>query len=90
MSGCAGLPALILFLLICILAGSEGLGGIEFDDAHLAQSLGLVALAYILFSAGLDTDWRGVRPILGPGVALSTIAVPDEALVVLISRESTQ
>lgn len=80
-SGRAGLPGLILFLLIGILAGSEGLGGIEFDDAQLAQSLGIVALAYILFSGGLDTDWRGVRPILGPGVALSTIAVVLTAVI---------
>ncbi len=71
-SGRIGLPALILFLLVGMLAGSEGIGGIEFDDPLLAQSLGIVALAFILFSGGLDTEWRAVRPILGPGVALAT------------------
>ena len=74
-SGRAGLPALVLFLFVGMLAGSEGLGGIEFDDHVLAQSLGIVALAYILFSGGLDTEWRAVRPILGPGAALATVAV---------------
>ncbi len=75
LSGRVGLPALILFLLVGVLAGSEGIGGIEFEDPLLAQSLGIVALAYILFSGGLDTDWRAVRPVLGPGVALATVAV---------------
>jgi hypothetical protein len=75
LSGRVGLPALILFLLVGVLAGSEGIGGIEFEDPLLAQSLGIVALAYILFSGGLDTGWRAVRPILGPGVALATVAV---------------
>ena len=77
----AGMPALILFLLIGMLAGSEGIGGVEFDDPLLAQSLGIVALAYILFSGGLDTDWRSVRPVLGPGVVLSTIAVVLTAVI---------
>jgi potassium/hydrogen antiporter len=70
-----GLPALVLFLLIGIMAGSEGIGGIAFDDAATAQSLGIVALAFILFSGGLDTEWRAVRPIAWAGVGLSTIAV---------------
>lgn len=81
-SGRIGLPALILFLLVGMLAGSEGLGGIEFDDPLLAQSLGIVALAFILFSGGLDTEWRAVRPILGPGVALATIGVVLTAVTV--------
>lgn len=81
-SGRIGLPALILFLLVGMLAGSEGLGGIEFDDPLLAQSLGIVALAFILFSGGLDTEWRAVRPVLGPGVALATVGVVSTAVVV--------
>jgi potassium/hydrogen antiporter len=80
-SGRAGLPALVLFLLVGILAGSEGIGGIEFDVPLVAQSLGIVALAYILFSGGLDTDWSAVRPVLGPGILLSTLAVVLTAVV---------
>lgn len=74
-SGRLGLPALVLFLLVGMLAGSEGLGGIAFDDPLIAQSLGIIALAYILFSGGLDTEWRAVRPLLWTGTALSTVGV---------------
>ena len=51
-----GVPALLLFLGLGMLAGSDGPGGIYFDDARLAQSIGVVALIFILFSGGLDTD----------------------------------
>lgn len=74
-SGQLGVPALVLFLGIGMLAGSEGLGGIYFDNAQIAQTIGVVALAFILFSGGLDTQWRVVRPVLWPGMALSTIGV---------------
>ena len=59
-SGRLGVPALILFLVLGMLAGSEGIGGIYFDDAELAQRVGVVALAFILFAAGLETDWKFV------------------------------
>jgi potassium/hydrogen antiporter len=80
-SGRAGLPSLVLFLLVGMLAGSEGLGGIEFDDPVLAQYIGVVALAFILFAGGLDTEWRSVRSVLGAGLALSTLAVIATAVV---------
>ncbi len=56
-----GIPALLLFLGIGMLAGSDGPGGIYFDDASVAQSVGVVALAFILFAGGLDTEWKVVR-----------------------------
>lgn len=74
-SGRLGVPALLLFVLIGMLAGSEGPGGIAFDDPWLAQSLGVVALAFILFAGGVDTEWGAVRPVLGPGLALATLGV---------------
>lgn len=74
-SGRLGVPALLLFLIIGMLAGSDGPGGIHFDDPWLAQSLGVVALACILFAGGLDTEWALVRSQLGRGVALSTAGV---------------
>jgi cell volume regulation protein A len=74
-SGRLGVPALLLFLAIGMLAGSDGLGGIHFDNPWLAQSLGVVALAFILFAGGLDTEWLSVRSQLGKGVALSTLGV---------------
>ncbi len=80
-SGQLGVPALALFLLIGMLAGSDGPGGIYFDNPRLAQSLGVVALALILYSGGLDTDWERVRPIAGWGLALSTLGVLLTALL---------
>jgi potassium/hydrogen antiporter len=70
-----GIPALILFLAVGMLAGSEGIGNIHFDDPQSAQSLGSVALTIILFSGGLDTRWESIKPILWRGVTLSTLGV---------------
>ena len=70
-----GVPTLLLFLAIGMLAGSEGIGGIRFDDPNIAQFIGVVALNFILFSGGLDTNWTSVKPILREGLALSTLGV---------------
>jgi cell volume regulation protein A len=77
-----GVPALVLFLLIGTFAGSEGPGGIKFDDPRLAQYVGVVALIFIVFAGGFDTDWASVRPVLWQGVALSTVGVCATTLVV--------
>ncbi|AAR34579.1 potassium/proton antiporter [Geobacter sulfurreducens] len=77
-----GVPALLLFLLVGMLAGSDGPGGFQFDNPVLVQSLGIVALAYILFAGGLDTNWRSVRPVLGRALILSTLGVFVTALLV--------
>jgi len=70
-----GVPTLIFFLLVGILAGSEGIGGIPFDDMHTAQFIGIIALNFILFSGGLSTDWHTIRPVMRTGLALSTLGV---------------
>lgn len=70
-----GVPTLLLFLAIGMLAGSDGIGGIRFDDPKLAQFIGIVSLNFILFSGGLDTNWTAVKPILWEGIALSTLGV---------------
>jgi potassium/hydrogen antiporter len=77
-----GVPALLLFLLLGMLAGGEGIGRIEFDNAWLTQAVGVTALALILFSGGLDTSWRKVRPVLTPALLLSTVGVSITALAV--------
>ena len=77
-----GIPSLVLFLAIGMLAGSDGLGGIYFDNPSLVQSLGVIALVLILFAGGLDTEWAEVRPILWQGLSLSTIGVLLTALLV--------
>jgi cell volume regulation protein A len=79
-----GIPALLLFLGIGMLAGSDGPGGIYFDDALVAQSVGVVALAFILFAGGLETEWQVVRPALGGALSLSTIGVLLTAVVVAV------
>ncbi len=70
-----GVPALLLFLFIGMLAGSEGIGGIYFDNPRLAQYIGVVALIFILFSGGMETEWKAVRPIVKEGITLATIGV---------------
>jgi cell volume regulation protein A len=77
-----GVHTLIFFLIVGVLAGSEGIGGIYFNDPWLAQLIGIIALNFILFSGGLDTNWTRVRPILYKGIALSTIGVFVTALCV--------
>ena len=70
-----GVPTLLLFLVIGMLAGTDGIGGIHFDNPKIAQFIGVVALNFILFSGGLDTNWTAVKPILRQGVVLSTLGV---------------
>lgn len=77
-----GVPTLILFLSLGMLAGSEGFGGINFEDPELAQFVGIVALNFILFSGGLDTNWKSIKPVLGEGITLSTVGVLLTAVTV--------
>ncbi len=77
-----GLPTLILFLALGMLAGSEGIGGIYFDDASIAQSIGIIALIFILFSGGLDTNISDVKPVFIPALSLATIGVFLSAIIV--------
>jgi len=70
-----GVPALLIFIGLGMLAGSEGPGGIYFDDAAVARLVGIVALVLILYSGGLDTVWTDIRPVLARGIALSTVGV---------------
>lgn len=81
-SGKVGVPVLALFLGVGMLAGSDGIGKIAFDDPQFAQTLGVIALTFILFSGGLDTKWESIKPILWRGVSLSTIGVLATAILV--------
>ena len=81
-SGRLGVPALIVFLIVGMLAGSDGPGGIQFDHPRAAQFLGIVALALILFAGGLATPWSTVRPVLREGLLLSTFGVAITAVLV--------
>jgi len=77
-----GIPTLLLFLLVGMLAGSDGPGGIYFNDPKIAQFLGVVCLTLILFSGGLDTKWESVKPVVRQGLSLSTLGVLLTALLV--------
>src|SRR5687768_13489918 len=77
-----GIPALILFIGIGILAGSEGIGGIYFDNVQAARDLGMTALAFILFAGGLETKWRHVRPVLYNAISLATVGVMVTAVII--------
>jgi cell volume regulation protein A len=67
------IPGLLLFLGLGMLAGSEGIGGIEFSDTELARTLGTIALVLILFEGGLTAGWSEIRPVLGTAASLATV-----------------
>jgi cell volume regulation protein A len=67
------IPGLLLFLGLGMLAGSQGVGGIEFDDAELARTLGTIALVLILFEGGLTAGWSEIRPVLGTAASMATL-----------------
>lgn len=75
-----GVPALLLFLGVGMLFGSDGLG-IQFENIQVANAIGTVALCIILFSGGLDTKISEIRPILPQGIILATSGVLLTALV---------
>ena len=75
-----GLPLLLIFLLVGMGFGCDGLG-IQFSDMHTAQFIGMVALCIILFSGGMDTSISAIRPVLVPGLVLSTVGVLLTALL---------
>jgi potassium/hydrogen antiporter len=75
------IPGLLLFLGLGMLAGSEGIGGIEFDNAELARTLGTIALVLIVFEGGLTTGWSEIRPVLGTAASLATLGTILTALI---------
>ncbi len=77
-----GVPTILLFLGIGMLAGSEGPGGIHFDNPVPAQSTGIIALVFILFAGGLDTHWSHARPVVWRAFSLSTLGVALTTLAV--------
>jgi potassium/hydrogen antiporter len=74
-------PGLLLFLALGMLAGSEGVGGIEFSDMELARTLGTIALVLIIFEGGLTAGWSEIRPVLGTAASLATIGTALTAVI---------
>lgn len=77
----ARVPGLVLFLGIGILVGPDGLGIVEFVDIDLAQTVGVIALALILFEGGLATGWREIQPVIGVSLSLATVGTLLTALI---------
>jgi cell volume regulation protein A len=75
------IPGLLLFLGLGMLVGSEGIGGIDFDNTELARTLGTIALVLILFEGGLTAGWSEIRPVLGTAASLATIGTAVTAVV---------
>lgn len=80
-----GLPVALLFLLVGVVAGSEGIGGIAFEDYHFAFRIGTTALALILFDGGLNTSMSAVREVLAPAAMLATVGVVATAGLVAVA-----
>ena len=70
-----GVPVALAFLLVGVAAGSEGIGGIPFENYHLTFQIGATALALILFDGGLNTPMSSVRSVAGPAIVLATVGV---------------
>jgi cell volume regulation protein A len=74
-------PGLLLFLLLGMLIGSEGIGGVEFDNYELARTLGTIGLVLILFEGGLTAGWGEIRPVLGTAISLATLGTVVTAVI---------
>ena len=82
-----GLPVLVAFLGLGMLLGSDGPGGIEFDDAELAREVGVIGLALILYEGGLQTSWRRLRQVAAPAALLSTVGVVVSTLLTGVAAQ---
>jgi cell volume regulation protein A len=95
-SGRIRLPGLLLFLGIGMLIGTDGLGWLDFSDYHLAETIGVIALALILFEGGLTAGWGDIRPVLRPALSMAivgtlvTAAIGGVAAMVLFDLSLTE
>ncbi len=76
-----GLPMLVLFLLVGMMAGEAGIGGIKFDNAQIAHALGSLALAVILFDGGLQTPMSSIKQVWKPASVLATLGVAVTSVI---------
>lgn len=79
-----GVPVVLLFLLLGMLGGSEGLGGVYFEDYEVAFRIGTIALILILFDGGLNTPFASVRRSAAPAGVLATLGVLGTAAVLAV------
>jgi cell volume regulation protein A len=81
LAGKIRLPGLVLVLGLGMLLGSDGLGWLNFSDYRLARSVGVIALALILFEGGLAAGLPEIRPVLGPAIALAVVGTVATAVI---------
>ena len=84
LSSAFGVPSLLLFLGLGMLAGSEGPGRLPFENFELAYVVGSLGLAFIIFDGGIRTNWRKVYPALRPGSSLSVFGTLITAILVAV------
>jgi cell volume regulation protein A len=77
-----GVPALVLFILVGMIAGSDGIGLIYFDNARIAQGVGILALIIIVFDGGLLTNKHTVKNVIKPSIVLATLGVLITSIIV--------
>ena len=77
-----GVPSLLIFIVLGMLAGSDGIGGIYFDDYALAQMLSSIALIFIMFFGGFSTNWKAAKPVAVPAILLSSLGTALTALLI--------
>ncbi|WP_307894445.1 potassium/proton antiporter [Bacillus swezeyi] len=82
-----GVPALVLFLLVGMIMGSDGLGIIYFNNPELAQLIGIIALVIILFEGGLQTKWSPVKAVAAPSLSLATVGVLLTTIVIAVAAK---
>ena len=81
LAGRVRVPSLLLFLGVGMAVGSDGAGWISFDDPELARTIGVVALALILFEGGLTLGLLEIRPVLRPAISLAVIGTVVSAVI---------
>lgn len=84
----AGVPSLVLFMIIGMFLGSDVTGLIYFSNAEIAQLVGIVALIFILFEGGLQAKWQHIRPVMGGSLSLATIGVLITTMIVAATAYS--
>ena len=78
----ARVPGLLLFLGLGMLVGSDGIGGVDFEDFELTRTLGTIGLVLILFEGGLAAGWKEIRPVVGTAISLAFIGTIATAAIV--------
>src|SRR3712207_3235184 len=81
LAGRLRVPGLLLFLAVGMLVGSDGVGLIEFDDYEVARTIGIIALALILFEGGLTAGFQEIRPVLASAISLATLGTIVTAVI---------